>query len=509
MNEYQTTNELCIIYIITLSEYEDGSLHQNVNYYLNNINSKYKFDLLFYFDEFPQENSYKFMRKLSKFEKFKNINKVHVINNNIIEEDNFYDDSTKGKIDLERFPLGYAHGINLHFYTSIYDLFNREYEHFMMLETDTKPLHDNWYDVLLNYCKHNDFVIAGSKYKGETRHKVFKEFYGGHHINGVALYKNNETTKKVITSSEQFLINCLIKDSQKARRHKKCNGTMNYDVAIYLYAKNKKILHLLKDTDIIANVSLEIDKDLSLNDIIKEYPNIAVIHKKNLFMKSNEFNIKVLKENKVYRLADLFYMDGNRWEHDRNIILENSEYKDTILYDYLTQKTSEKDFNLFKQIALKHSSKYENKPSNDDLVFHLRLGDAFNKKGDDKIDNRVDWSYLQYRVFFRKNREYLKSLNEVKVVTAMNFSADDLSGNFYYTDDCYNESLKFVDYFCERLSSFNCAVKIISNENIDEDICYLMQAKHFVPGLSKFSTLIAKSLGTDAKLYRDPIKKYI
>ena len=69
------------------------------------------------------------------------------------------------------------------------------------------------------------------------------------------------------------------------------------------------------------------------------------------------------------------------------------------------------------------------------MVFHLRLGDAFNKKGDDKIDNRVDWSYLQYRVFFRKNREYLKSLNEVKVVTAMNFSADDLSGNFYYTDE--------------------------------------------------------------------------
>ena len=51
--------------------------------------------------------------------------------------------------------------------------------------------------------------------------------------------------------------------------------------------------------------------------------------------------------------------------------------------------------------------------------------------------------------------------------------------------------------------------KIISNENIDQDICYIMQAKHFVPGMSKFSTLLSACIQDDAKLYREPIVKYI
>ena len=40
-------------------------------------------------------------------------------------------------------------------------------------------------------------------------------------------------------------------------------------------------------------------------------------------MKAEQISsIKILKQNKFYRIADLFYRDGNRWEHDRKEILK-------------------------------------------------------------------------------------------------------------------------------------------------------------------------------------------
>jgi len=91
----------------------------------------------------------------------------------------------------------------------------------------------------------------------------------------------------------------------------------------------------------------------------------------------------------------------------------------------------------------------------------------------------------------------------------LHFGSDELTGDFYYTDNHYIESMKFFDYFCGRLHDFGCSVDVISNENIDKDICYMMQSTHFVPGLTKLSTLISTCIENDAKLYREPIQKYI
>lgn len=219
--------------------------------------------------------------------------------------------------------------------------------------------------------------------------------------------------------------------------------------------------------------------------------------------------IKILKQNKFYRIADLFYKTGNRWERDRNEILGNPVYKDTILYDYLTQKKSDKDFSLFRNIAMQHSTKYSDQPKATELVFHLRLGDAFDPSAKDRVSNRINWSRNQYKVFFRRNRSILKKHDEVTIVTAMHFGPDKLTGNYYYSDECYNENIKFLNYFSKRLNDFGCKINIVSNENIDEDICYVIQAKHFVPGMSKLSTLLSSCMESDVKLYRNPIRKYI
>jgi len=509
VDKFTYTNELCVFYTTTLTEFNNGALTRCVDHYMNNIQTNYKFDLLFYFDQFPRRKR-KFFRELNKFKKYKNINNVYIINNEIPDDENFYFNRNVEKLDLNKFPLGGSHGINSHFYISINNLFERSYENCMLLESDTCSVGNDWFDVLHEYSINNEFVIAGSKYKGRNKETVFKEHYGGHHINGVALYKNNYTTKKLIRASYQFLINSLIKDATKSKRHKRCNSCLNYDVAIYLYAKKKNLSHLLHDTNFITNFRSDDDDDTELKTIMLKYPETRIVHKKNLYDEVDiKSTIKILKENSVYRIADLFYMDGNRWEDDRSKVIQSEEYSDTILHDYMLNKTNEFDYDTFKSITLKHSEKYDLKPNEDDLVFHLRLGDVFDINGETRIYNRADWSYLQYKVFFRKNREFLETLNKVKVVTALHFGSDELTGDFYYTDNHYIESMKFFDYFCGRLHDFGCSVDVISNENIDKDICYMMQSTHFVPGLTKLSTLISTCIENDAKLYREPIQKYI
>lgn len=509
--EIKYTTKLCLFYLTTKREFQENLLEQNLTHYLKNIKSESSFDIILYFDNFPKRFR-KFKNRLNKFKKCRNVNEIILVDNQLHSEENFYLKDKSVKVNLKKYPMGGSHGINLHFYKSIEDLFQRDYDNFMLLEADTISVKNDWFDVLHDYCENNDFLIAGSKYKGVEQDLVFKTYYGGEHLNGVALYKNNKDTQNLLTKSKQFLINSLAKDEIKSKRHRRCNGFMNFDVAIYLLAKKNKIDTQLKNVDFITNMSLTFDDDTKLDSIISKYPNTRIVHKKNLYKETEhdiKSEIKILKENKVYRIADLFFMDGNRWELDRGTVVHNEEYKNSILHDYMLNKKDELDYDTFKTITLQHSEKYELKPNEDDLVFHLRLGDVFDVNGETKIYNRADWSYLQYRVFFRKNREFLETLGRVKVVTALHFGSDELTGDFYYTDEHYTESMKFFDYFCGRLNDFGCNVDVISNENIDQDLCYMMQAKHFVPGLTKLSTLIARCIESDAKLYRDPIKKYI
>ena len=59
---------------------------------------------------------------------------------------------------------------------------------------------------------------------------------------------------------------------------------MNYDVAIYLYLKSKNSVEkCLLDTDFITNMSSSPNNDLMLENIIGDYPNTRIIHKKNLY----------------------------------------------------------------------------------------------------------------------------------------------------------------------------------------------------------------------------------
>ena len=124
--KYNYTNELCIFYITTQTEFDSGLLEQNLNHFLKNIKSEFTFDVVLYFDSFPKRFR-KFKNRLYKFRKCNNVNEIVLVDNQIDAKENFYLKDKNIKVNLEEYPMGGSHGVNLHFYKSIENLFQKDY----------------------------------------------------------------------------------------------------------------------------------------------------------------------------------------------------------------------------------------------------------------------------------------------------------------------------------------------------------------------------------------------
>lgn len=280
------TKKLCVLFLTTMQEYKNGYLTQTIEYYLNNLESKYKFDIFIFFDNYNTRRIRRFYRSLEQYKNRSNVNDVILINNNINKEQNIYKRNKKGFFDLEKFPLGRTHGINFHFYAAMDKMFETDYENFLLLESDTKPLNKKWFDTLLLAIENNDFCILGSKYKGVNREHVYRQYYGNH-LNGVGIYMNNKETLNLLKKSKQYIVEELWKDSKNNSKHseKKHKEFMNYDVAIYLVAKENSLEDKLVDTQYITNQSSPGNEKTSIEDTLKEFPETMLIHRKQLYDK--------------------------------------------------------------------------------------------------------------------------------------------------------------------------------------------------------------------------------
>jgi hypothetical protein len=197
--------------------------------------------------------------------------------------------------------------------------------------------------------------------------------------------------------------------------------------------------------------------------------------------------IKILKTNQVYRVSDLVLCRGIRWKQDRETILSDPQYIETILYDYLTQKRYERDLEVFKRVVRDHQAKYE-KPSINSLVIHLRLGDVM-----DDINGRP---------LYEKSREIYKDLQLiglpklkcVTIVTALHFGANPLNNKYFYSDIAKERSFEILQLLSENLKIKGWNVSYKSTENVDEDLCFMSGSNYFWKGLSSLSDLIANCM---------------
>lgn len=275
------TSELCVFWLATSFECNSGELQRAVEYYLDNIETDSKFDLLICIDNLPNRMR-RFNRWINHIKKHENINDVIVNDLKIPEDENIYIKNLIPPFDVSKLNMGRSHGINHLFYETLEYLFTTKYKNFLLLECDTKPVTPKWYDVCENHCKTHDFLIAGSKYKGVKRDFILSQYFGPH-LNGVAIYKNSTLTQDLLRNSKSFLIKSLAEDHNKRKRKRAYHEFMNYDVAIYLYLKQTKLYTGYCDTNFITNISSSGNENTSLQSVLHEFPTTQILHQKNLY----------------------------------------------------------------------------------------------------------------------------------------------------------------------------------------------------------------------------------
>jgi hypothetical protein len=296
------TKKLAVFTPCTHKEYLNGIQDDTITKYLEKIpSSKYSFDFIFTYNRFKDEDEY---QDLKIYEDHGNINSVKIFNLDIPLELDIYRDIYKGAQKPNPLPpLGGSSGPNRSFYNSLELLQEQDYEYFLMLENDSFPCRDFWFDIFLDYCENNDFSIAGSKYKGHQKWHYVLDYKD--HMNGIALYENSEGLKNILQESKKFHKEQISEEE----------WFLNFDIAIDRFRKTEKGQELIKgknkfiDTPLITNLSDALDNYIKRDDIILDYPETTIVHQKTFknknFQPDGEFvDFKIDKVSPIHTEHD-------------------------------------------------------------------------------------------------------------------------------------------------------------------------------------------------------------
>lgn len=247
------------------------------------------------------------------------------------------------------------------------------------------------------------------------------------------------------------------------------------------FKNNNKFISLSEEENIEINKNF-----LSFENKINTYDTQLIIPPQNLINK-----IQLLKSNKHYRFGDVIFHKGNFWKESTKFILENDQFKNSILRNYiekcpnnnLNDKNPEFAKLLSNIIKNKMKEKKYNLPVNNELVIHLRLGDVVVKD-----------------CFLKKNykkiiEEYIKKYNIYKVTFCTAFHYGDYTEkNLWIYDE--NKHQKNISELHNKLNNLNKIPNIyfdlISSKNSDDDLIYMVNSKYFIQDEGGFSKLVSK-----------------
>ena len=204
--------------------------------------------------------------------------------------------------------------------------------------------------------------------------------------------------------------------------------------------------------------------------------------------------IKTLKHNSDYRVSDVIAKSGDRWEHSGLAVLNEERYKGTILHAYLIKNGLYNPKNSMLLLRLIEKYIFDHKlpvPADDELVVHLRLGDA-----------------VVHNWFLSKN--YIRLINQVKIKTPIRkitfvacFAYQEwspeslhlkhpLGPTWEYTERKQAHNVKRVSQLFNSVRHHfpTLQVQVYSNYDIDQDLCYCVAAKHFIEDHGGFSKLM-------------------
>lgn len=307
------TKKLAVFDPCTHFEHAQGQLQRLLGNYLSKSPSKnFKFDWFFCFNKGPVSN----YEDLLVYEGHPNINKIYLIDEKIPEDEDVYIRQhnikfENAKIQYEESskpenlpPLGGASGPNLGFYKAIEILFNNyDHDYFFMVEHDSYPIKDFWFDYMLEYIDREDFLIAGSKYKGHQKWHYVLNYKD--HLNGIAIYKNDSMLLNFINECKSY----------NERVINESNWCVNFDILLNDFYKTNQGKNLINhqnpfiNTDFITNVSDPNDYHLTNEQVINSHPNTIIIHQKE-YKQLESFRQRYVEKEFEGLLSEKKYKDS-------------------------------------------------------------------------------------------------------------------------------------------------------------------------------------------------------
>jgi len=273
-SETDSVNNMCVLYLCTAKELQQGMLQASVENFLRNVESDKKVDLIFCMDQKHKNHT-----DLYKYKSHENINKVIVKCFNIPDNKNIY---TRPWLhppeeieQLEVPELGLSSGPNELFYQTCEYMSSKHYKYYLMLEADCIPVSVDWLDHYLTKCdESNDWVLLSSIYKGEDENNNNQWHSDSPYLNGVGLYKNNKRLRQLMNNSRKLVLQ-FVQENRFQR-------FINYDTAtghhIMCYEPwNKQLVY---DSDCIVNMSPSRDKDVDIATVLKQFPDARLLHNK-------------------------------------------------------------------------------------------------------------------------------------------------------------------------------------------------------------------------------------
>ena len=208
------------------------------------------------------------------------------------------------------------------------------------------------------------------------------------------------------------------------------------------------------------------------------------------YFKNNKVNLLLnkiitIKSIPDYRIGDIFYNKGYKYKESANNIINNNKFNNTILKKYLINNNlNSKNYKSLKNI-IDDKIKKNNYPipQKNEIVIHIRAGDVivhkwFLQKDYIKAINNI----------VKKN----KNINKCSIVCCLAYGDYKEKNLWLYSDEKNKKNINKIKKLLENLiSEFpNINFDIISNTDIDKDICYMSKSKYFIKDNGGISKLV-------------------
>lgn len=432
---------------------------------------------------------------------------------------NFYVDNMLG-IKQRNINIIYEPKIRMSHIAKAQALLNSPYKKTIFLDIDTmihRKVIEDIFKVLDEFdftCSHGNNWARGSIYPDLNT--------------GVIGVRNNDFTKKQLSIWIERFVKINNESDQKSFRE--------------IFLKNKKNFYILPHwfqsrpqffIDYSKNIAIthsdEQMKDLAIYDSVREMLchmshfrdeemrkkrnyDVAHLEKTGLELQYDdtitqnqlELNkLRVLSNNKIYRLGDTIYSRGHRWSQDRLTIIRDPKFKDTILYNYFKQidiRDDAEDSNtgvhwgkLIESVQNFYNENQERvKSSDNEFCINIRAGDIVTERE----HHRQCYMFHHGLLMEEIKKIFTNQIEKITMVTALHYGSDEIENRYFFSNKNYNLNLQYISNLIDFLQNeLKLPINVFHSESenlkfIDEQFVKLIYSKFCIFDHGGFGQLV-------------------